>query len=128
MIGPIPADRRRVVVPHRAFDYFGRAYGVAFLSPLGTNADAEATGSEMAGIVDKLRRGEADTVLAEHLEDRRVVERIAAEAHLPIAGELYSDSLSGPAGPAATYVDLMRRNSRLIAEALARPAGVSLTP
>ena len=114
----VPQDRRTIVVPHRAFDYFGRAYGIAFLAPLGTNADAEATGAEMARVVDRLRRGEAQAIFTEHLEDRRIVARIAAEARLPITGELYSDALSGPSGPAPDYVTLMRRNARLIAEAL----------
>lgn len=121
-LDPIPPDRRHIIVPHRAFDYFGREYGLTFLAPLGTDADAEATASGMASLVDKLRRGEVQAIFAEHLEDRRIVERIAAETHLPVAGELYSDALSPPGGPATTYVDLMRRNARIIAAALTRPS------
>ena len=120
-LAPIPPERRRLIVPHRAFDYFGRDYGLAFLAPLGTDADAEATASGMAGLVEKLRRGEVRAIFAEHLEDRRIVERIAAETGQPIAGELYSDALSPAGGPAATYIDLMRRNARIIGAALAPP-------
>jgi zinc/manganese transport system substrate-binding protein len=118
LLEPIPAERRRVVVPHRAFDYFGREYGLEFLAPLGTNADAEATGSEMASLVAALRRGETRAIFSEHLEDRRIVDGIAAEAGLPVSGELYSDCLSAPGGPAATYIDLIRHNAKIIAQTL----------
>ena len=118
LLDPIPPERRHVVVPHRAFDYFGREYGVEFLAPLGTNADAEATGSEMAGLVAALRRGSARAIFSEHLEDRRIVDGIAAEAGLPVAGELYSDCLSAQGGPAASYIDLVRHNAELIAQTL----------
>ncbi|HLG86976.1 MAG TPA: zinc ABC transporter substrate-binding protein, partial [Alphaproteobacteria bacterium] len=118
LLDPIPAERRRAIVPHRAFDYFGREYGIEFLAPLGTNADAEATGSEISGLVAALRRGETRAIFSEHLEDRRIVEGIAAEAGLPVSGELYSDCLSAPGGPAATYIDLIRRNARIIAQTL----------
>jgi len=121
LLDPLPADRRTLIVPHRAFDYFGRDYGLTFLAPLGTDADAEASASAVAALAGKLRRGEAQAVLGEHLEDRRVVQRIAAETGRPIQGELYSDTLSPPGGPAATYVALMRHNARVIAAALAPP-------
>ena len=39
-----------------------------------------------------------------------MIEQIASETGLKIGGTLYSDALSGPDGPAATYIDLMRHN------------------
>ena len=46
------------------------------------------------------------------------MEQIASETGLEIGGELYSDSLSGPDGPAATYIDMMQSNVRTIREAI----------
>jgi zinc/manganese transport system substrate-binding protein len=36
-----------------------------------------------------------------------------------VGGTLYSDALSGPGGPASTYLDLFAHNARSIAAALA---------
>jgi zinc/manganese transport system substrate-binding protein len=49
----------------------------------------------------------------------RILEQVAAESGARIGGTLYSDALSGPDGPAPTYVAMIRHNTRMIAEALA---------
>jgi zinc/manganese transport system substrate-binding protein len=46
------------------------------------------------------------------------MDRIARETGTTIGGTLYSDALSAPSGPAATYIDMIRHNTRLIASAL----------
>ena len=48
----------------------------------------------------------------------RLIEQIAREAGVPVAGTLYSDALSPPDGPAGTYIDMMRHNISLISEGL----------
>ena len=42
-LAAIPAERRKVVSSHDAFGYFGRAYGVRFLAPVGVSNNAEPT-------------------------------------------------------------------------------------
>jgi zinc/manganese transport system substrate-binding protein len=120
-LAPIPPARRAAIVPHRAFDYFGLDYGIAFLAPVGTDADADPSAGAVADLVRAARAGHVAAVFAEHLGNEQLVRRIAAEAGLAVAGELYSDALSQPGGPAPTYIDLMRGNARLIATALATP-------
>jgi len=44
--------------------------------------------------------------------------QIARETGAAIGGTLYSDALSEPAGPAATYIDMMRHNIRQFTKAL----------
>lgn len=39
-----------------------------------------------------------------------MIEQIAGETGVKVGGTLYSDSLSAPDGPAATYIDMMRNN------------------
>ena len=122
----LPA-RRHVLTPHRAFAYYGQEYGISFESPAGTDADAEAPGRVVADLIGEIRAGKIQAVFAEHPGGRRSAERIAAEAHIPMGGELYSDALSRPGGPAATYEAMMRANTEIIVSALsadrvARPA------
>jgi zinc/manganese transport system substrate-binding protein len=49
------------------------------------------------------------------------MEQIARETGAAIGGKLYSDALSGPAGPAASYIDMMRYNVHELAKALGGP-------
>lgn len=51
------------------------------------------------------------------------MDRIAKETCAKIGGQLYSDALSPPGGPAATYIDMMRYNTRTITEALRNGGG-----
>ncbi len=46
------------------------------------------------------------------------MELIARESGARIGGKVYSDALSGPDGPASTYLDMMRTNVRAFAAAL----------
>lgn len=109
-IEAIPDERRAAVVAHNAFRYFEEAYGLAFLSPQGVSTDSEASAADVAGLVRQMRERAVLGVFAENISDSRLVQRIADEAGLEIAGTLYSDALSPPDGPAPTYLDLMRHN------------------
>jgi zinc/manganese transport system substrate-binding protein len=50
--------------------------------------------------------------------DPRLLRQIARETGARIGGTLYSDALTGPDGPAPTYLDMMRHNVRALAAAL----------
>ena len=54
----------------------------------------------------------------ENITDPRLLQQIAAETGVKIGGTIYSDSLSPPNGPAATYIDMMRHNVRAFQHAL----------
>ena len=110
MIAAIPPGKRVVVVAHNAFRYFEAAYGLAFLAPQGVSTEAEASATDVAGIIRRIRLKHASAVFAENIADSRLVEQIAREAGLPLGGTLYSDALSGSDGPASTYIDMMHNN------------------
>ncbi|MBK7356210.1 MAG: metal ABC transporter substrate-binding protein [Propionivibrio sp.] len=115
----IPSGQRRVVTSHDAFGYFSRAYGIAFISPVGINTDAEPSAADVGRIIRQIRREHIRAVFMESVSDPRLLERIRLESGARIGGTLYSDALSKPDGPAATYLDLMRHNARTLAAALA---------
>ncbi|MGI6247042.1 MAG: zinc ABC transporter substrate-binding protein AztC [Pseudochelatococcus sp.] len=126
-IAAIPAEKRIVVVAHNAFRYFERAYGVRFLSPQGVSTEAEASAADVAGIVREIREKRVAAVLAENISDARLVKRIAAEAGMRVGGVLYSDALSGPEGPARSYLAMMRHNVDTIRAAAAPDASRRVT-
>jgi zinc/manganese transport system substrate-binding protein len=118
-VARIPADRRRVITSHDAFGYFAEAYGVQFIAPRGVSTEAEASARDVARIITQVKREKIAAVFLENVSDQRLMQQIARETGARIGGTLYSDSLSGPEGPAPTYIRMMRHNIRTIAEALA---------
>ena len=46
----------------------------------------------------------------ENVSSPRLIEQIARESGAQMGGRLYTDALSGPDGPAASYLALMRHN------------------
>jgi zinc/manganese transport system substrate-binding protein len=115
----LPKERLKVVTTHDAFGYFGRAYGVAFIAPVGINTDAEPSAADVGRIIKQIRREKIPAVFMESISDPRLLERIRLESGARIGGTLYSDSLSKASGPAATYLDMMRHNATTLAAALA---------
>lgn len=114
----IPDARRKVIVSHEAFAYFEAAYGIDFVAPQGVSTESEASARDVAKIIRQIRAQKIPAVFLENVSDARLVKRIADETGAKIGGTLYSDALSGPDGPAPTYIDMMRHNLRQFAGAL----------
>jgi zinc/manganese transport system substrate-binding protein len=117
-IARIPADRRKIIMGHEAFGYFEAAYGLDFIAPQGVSTEAEASAKEVARIIQQIKREKIAAVFLENVSDPRLIERIAKETGARIGAKLYSDALSGPDGPAGTYIDMMRHNIRAFSAAL----------
>jgi zinc/manganese transport system substrate-binding protein len=117
-IARIPAERRKIITTHDAFGYFGAAYGIDFISPEGVSTEAEPSAHDLAQIISQIRRQKIPAVFLENVTDPRMMRQLARETGATIGGTLYSDALSGPDGPAATYIDMMRSNVRELTAAL----------
>lgn len=115
----LPQERRRIVTSHDAFGYFAHAYNLQFLAPVGLSTDSDPTAADVAKLIRQIKKERIPAVFIENISDPRLLERVRAETGARIGGTLYSDALSAPGGPAATYLDLMRHNLRTLAEALA---------
>ena len=118
-VAKIPPARRRVITAHQAFGYFADAYGIAFVAPQDMSADAEPSARAVARVITQIRTQHIPAVFLENVVDPRLVEEIAHETGARVGGTLYSDALTGPDGPAPTYIDLMRHNLRTLVAALA---------
>jgi len=117
-LSTLPAERRTIVTSHDAFAYFGRAYGIRFIAPVGVSNDAEPSAADVAAIIRQLRQNRIKTVFLETMTDPRLLQRISSESGARVGGTLYSDSLAKPGTPAATYLGMMRENLRTLRAAL----------
>ena len=110
-IAAVPAAKRRVITTHDAFAYYGRAYGVAFLAPEGVTTDSEPSAQAIAGLVRQIRREGIRALFLENISDPRLMQALARETGAALGPPLYSDALSRPDGPAATYVSMLEYNT-----------------
>jgi zinc/manganese transport system substrate-binding protein len=115
----IPPARRKIITTHDAFGYFGTAYRMQFIAPQGVSTETEVSARDVARIIRQIKTQKIPAVFLENVTDPRLMKRIADEAGAKIGGKLYSDALSGPDGPAATYLDMMRNNLEEFQSALA---------
>ena len=106
----IPPNKRVVVTSHDAFGYLGREFDIRFLTPLGLSLDVEASAEDVASVIDQIRKHNVKALCVENVNNPRLLQRIAAETNISIAGRLYSDALSEVGGPADTYLNMMEYN------------------
>ncbi|CUJ87748.1 Saliva-binding protein [Achromobacter sp. 2789STDY5608615] len=114
----IPAERRKVVTSHDAFGYFGDAYGVSFIAAMGISTEAEPSAGDVARIIEQVKRDKVPAVFIENITSPRLVQQIARETGAKVGGTLYSDALSKPGQPGATYLEMFEWNVRQLAAAL----------
>ena len=111
-------ERRKLVTNHDAFGYFAEAYGVVFLSPAGTNSEADVSASGMAALIKQIKSEGIKTLFIENISDDRLIKQIADETGARLGGTLYADALSTPDGEAPTYLDMMKANIEKMLKAM----------
>ncbi|WP_434739383.1 zinc ABC transporter substrate-binding protein AztC [Micromonospora sp. SH-82] len=113
----IPAERRVLVTNHHVFGYLAERYAltvVGAIIPSGTTL-ASPSASDLASLVTAIKTHQVRAIFADTAQPARLAEVLAAEAGVTVGVVgLYSESLSGADGDAATYLDMMRFNTEAI--------------
>lgn len=115
---PIPAAQRRIITTHDAFGYYGARYGIEFLSAEGISTEFEPSARAIAALVKQIRREKVRAVFIENMTSPRMAQMLARETGATLGGTVYSDALSPAGGPAATYLEMLRHNTTLFADAM----------
>lgn len=110
----IPQSKRKVLTSHDAFGYFGQEYHVSFMAPVGFSTESEASASGVASLIKQIKDEKVKTYFIENQTDPRLVKQIAVASGAQPGGELYPEALSGPQGPATTYVKAFKHNVETI--------------
>jgi zinc/manganese transport system substrate-binding protein len=88
------------------------------IAPEGVSTESEASAKDVAKIIRQIKAEKIPAVFMENITDHRLLDQIAKETNAKIGGTLYTDALSPPSGPAATYLDMFRNNIETLSEAL----------
>ncbi|HWO74116.1 MAG TPA: metal ABC transporter substrate-binding protein [Dehalococcoidia bacterium] len=119
-IAEIPMACRKLVTNHEVLGYYADAYGLELVGSVipSTSSHASASAADVAAIVRRIKELGVPAIFAEASGNPDLIRQVGREAGVKVVDDLYGDSL-GPAGSdGATYVDMMRSNTRKIVEAL----------
>ncbi|MFN8422518.1 MAG: metal ABC transporter substrate-binding protein [Anaerolineae bacterium] len=120
----VPADRRRLVTDHEMLGYFAAAYGFTEVGAVvaSSSTGAEPSAKELAALEAAIRANGVTAIFSGESAPTAMTERVAADTGARVV-TLYAEALSGPDGPAATYLAFMRHNVEVIVGALGSTAG-----
>jgi zinc/manganese transport system substrate-binding protein len=106
----IPAAKRKVITSHDAFGYFAAHYQIEFLAPQGVSSDAQPSARQVALLIRQIQREKIRAVFLENMSDPKLLIQLSKDAGVKPGAALYSDALSRPDKPGATYLQMMRHN------------------
>ncbi len=118
VVDQIPPPKRKVITAHDAFGYFGNTYGIQFLAPIGTSTGCEARVKNIISLIKQIKEYGVKTIFVENVTNPKIIQQISRETGAKIGDPLYSDALSEPSGPAASYFDMMRYNSKQLIDSM----------
>lgn len=113
-LSQIPEEKRLLVTSEGAFTYLAQAYGMKQLYLWPVNADEAGTPQQVRKVIDEVRESGVPVVFSESTISDKPMKQVAKETGVKYGGVLYVDSLTGPEGPAATFVDLLKTNAETI--------------
>jgi ABC-type Zn uptake system ZnuABC Zn-binding protein ZnuA len=120
LLGGIPENERLLVTNHESLGYFADRYGFRVVGTVipSASTDSSPSARQLADLVDHIRASGAKAIFLETGANPQLARQVAAETGAQVVTDLYTHSITGPDGPAPTYIDMMRANARAIANAL----------
>ena len=107
----IPASKRRILTSHDAFGYYGARYGIELLAVQGISTESEPSAADIAALIGQIKREKIHAVFVENMTDKRFAQTVARDSGAVLGPVIYSDALSRPDGPAATYLAMLKHNT-----------------
>jgi ABC-type Zn uptake system ZnuABC Zn-binding protein ZnuA len=118
-VDTLAEDRRRLVVYHDAWAYFGSEYGLEVIAAVQPSDYAEPSASDVRAIIDQIREQDVPAIFGAEEFPTAVTATIADETGADYVGELADDTLPGePGDPDHSYIGMMRVNAGAIVDAL----------
>lgn len=117
----IPEERRQLVTNHHVFGYLAQRFGfrvVGAVVPSGTTL-ASPSASDLTSLATAVEKAGVGAIFADSSQPDRLAHVLKQEAGIDVdVVPLFSESLTEKGKGAATYLEMMRANTRSIATAL----------
>lgn len=123
----LPEDKRYLITPHDAFNYFSRKYDIEVMAPQGVSTDSELSNKDLEDTATFIADKKIKAIFAESTTNPERMQKLADIVkskgfETKVVGgdgqELYSDSLSSKGGEADTYIKMYKHNIDLIVDNL----------
>ncbi|NLG73731.1 MAG: zinc ABC transporter substrate-binding protein [Chloroflexi bacterium] len=115
----IPAENRKLVTDHQIFGAFASRYGFEQVGAVipSISSSAEPTAQELAALEDAIRAQGVHAIFISSTVNQNLAQQVAHDTGIQLV-TLYTDSLTGPEGPASSYLEFIRYNVSEIVNAL----------
>ncbi|MER5550602.1 zinc ABC transporter substrate-binding protein AztC [Streptomyces sp. NPDC002793] len=117
----IPAEQRRLVTNHHVFGYLAQRFGfriVGAVIPSGTTL-ASPSASDLTSLASAIETAGVKAIFADSSQPDRLAQVLKRESDIEVAVvPLFSESLTAKGEGAATYLEMMRANTRSISTGL----------
>ncbi|UXA17587.1 zinc ABC transporter substrate-binding protein AztC [Mycobacterium sp. SMC-4] len=117
----IPTQSRKLVTNHHVLGYLAQRFDFTVIGavvPSGTTLAAPSP-SDLQSLVGAIESARVPAIFVDSSQPERLARVLAQDAGLDVRiVSLYSESLSPPGTPGATYLDMMRANTDAIVDGL----------
>ena len=116
----IPEDKRLLVTNHESFGYYADRYGFKIIGTIipSSSSASSPSAKEISELIEKIKATGAKAIFLETGSDPKIANQIARETNIKIVTQLYTHSLTGPDGPAPTYIDMIEFDTNAIVDSL----------
>ena len=119
-VAQIPQESRLLATNHESFGYYADRYGFRLVGVVlpSPSSLAAPSAAQMTALIEAIRSSGARAIFLETGSNPELAEQAASETGVKVISGLFTHSLSPASGPAPSYLEMMRYNTRLIVEAL----------
>lgn len=114
-------ENRHLVTNHSALTYFADRFGFVVVATVipGLSTQGDASSADLAELVEIIEDEGVVAIFADNTDPSALAAAVAAEVGFEVTVvKLFTGSLGDAGSGAATYIEMMQTNARLIADAL----------
>ncbi len=119
-VDQLPVNKRQLVTNHDALGYFAEAYHFKVIGAVipSVSPDSSPTATQLASLIDAIKSSDTTAIFLDVSENPNLAQQIASETGVKVVTDLYVETISGPNGPAPTYIDMIKHDVTTIVTAL----------